>query len=229
MDIESLIREHANRMVVSMPQLVARAQSEEDIRHEVNKHIDAFIDKAGLEITGRHEYGLAGGRGDSKFGGVIVEYKYPKGAGQLGDADSPGTKSVVEQIRKRFRDFHVHERTEPDRLFGVGTDGRSVVFVRHRRGQLEIEGPRNLTAYSIERLLRALVSVGSQGMAFTPEKLGAQFGADSPDTQLVVRHIYDVLIKTQSPKTESLFRQWKILFGEVCGYDVEGRNDKVRK
>ena len=50
------------------------AGSEEDIRHETTKLVDEFIVEAGLTIKGRHEYGLAGGRIDSKYDGVIIEY-----------------------------------------------------------------------------------------------------------------------------------------------------------
>jgi hypothetical protein len=32
-----------------------------------------------------------------------------------------------------------------------------------------------------------------------------------------------------NPKAEVFFSQWKILFGEVCGYDVENLSDKLKK
>ena len=34
---------------------------------------------------------------------------------------------------------------------------------------------------------------------------------------------------TDNPKALTFFSQWRILFGEVCGYDVYGKNDKIAK
>ena len=57
--------------------------------------IDEFLKKTGLKIKGRHEYGLAGGRIDSKHGGVIIEYKHPKGSDKITeDPKCPGVKAV---------------------------------------------------------------------------------------------------------------------------------------
>ena len=55
------------------------------MRHECNKLIDEFLKKSGLDVKvrGQHEYSLGRGAIDSKYGGVIIEYKYPKGSGKL--------------------------------------------------------------------------------------------------------------------------------------------------
>ena len=34
---------------------------------------------------------------------------------------------------------------------------------------------------------------------------------------------------TENPKAQVFFSQWKILFGEVCGYDVDNPSDKIKK
>ncbi len=65
------------------------AESEEDVRYECNKLLDDFIKKADLRIKGRHEYGLAGGHVDSKYAGVIIEYKRPKGSGKITEDPNP--------------------------------------------------------------------------------------------------------------------------------------------
>ena len=82
-NLEALIEDHSKIMADQMVKAAARAGSEEDIRHACNTLIDEFIEKAGLTVQGRHEYGLAGGRIDSKYGGVVIEYKDPKGAGKI--------------------------------------------------------------------------------------------------------------------------------------------------
>ena len=70
-------------MAGQMVEIAKWANSEEDVRYECNKLNDSFLKKAGLKIKARHEYGLAGGFVDSKYGGVIIEYKDPKGSSKL--------------------------------------------------------------------------------------------------------------------------------------------------
>ena len=228
-NVESLIQDQSVAIAQAMGRIAAEARSEEDVRHECNKLIEVFLDKAGIEPRGRHEYGLAGGRVDSKYGGVILEYKYPHGPGKIStDRNAAGTRAAVEQIKQRFRDFQKEEGIEPERLFAAGCDGMALVFVRRRGGKFEVE-PQPVTAYTVERLLRALLSLGARGQSFTPDHLAAQFGADSALAQQGLRDIYAVIKDTSDKKAKTFFSQWKILFSEVCGYDVEGRNDKIRQ
>jgi len=226
-DRELLITEQAQIIADQMNKIAEWADSEEDVRHNCNTLIDDFIKKAGLTIKGRHEYGLAGGRIDSKYAGVILEYKDPKGSSRI--ATPAGGRAVIKQIKKRFEDFQKEENVPPEKLFGVGTDGNTIVFVRHHGGKLEVEDPKPITRYTIERLLRALISLGAQGKSFTPDQLAADFGSDNPVAQEGVRQLYQAITETTNPKARTFFGQWKILFGEVCGYDVEGPNPKFKK
>ena len=229
-NLEALIVEEAPIIADQMNRIAQWAESEEDVRHECNKLIDAFRQKAGIKIKGRHEYGLAGGRIDSKYAGVIIEYKDPKGAGKITENfNAPGTTAVIKQIKQRFKDFQREEHIKPEKLFGVGTDGDTIVFVRQRGGKLVVEDPKPTTRYTVERLLRALVSLGAQGKSFTPDHLATDFGSDSPTAQQGIRQLYQAITETQNPKARTFFNQWKILFGEVCGYDVEGQNPKIKK
>ena len=228
-NLEALIEEHAKTMAEEMLKAAEGARSEEDIRHACNTLIDEFIQKAGLTVKGRHEYGLAGGRGDSKYGGVVIEYKAPKGAGRLTqEKTGPGVKAVVEQIEQRFKDLQAKEHVGMERIFGVGCDGGTFVFVRQRGKQTEAEDPQPVTPHTVERLLRAVVSVGARGLSFTPENLAAHFGSESKTAREGVRRIHEVIHETDNPKAQTFFRQWQILFGEVCGYDIHGQNAKVR-
>jgi len=227
--VENIITEYAPQMAAKMLAIADHSHSEEDVRHSVNSLLETFLHQAGLTIAGRHEYGLKGGRIDSKYGGVIIEYKDPKGGGKISDSlEAPGTKKVVEQIKQRFHDFETEEGVEPQRLFGVGCDGRRFVFVRYRGSQFQIE-TQAVTAHSVERLLRALCSVGAHGAPYSPERLTESFGAGSPLAQEGVRRLYGVISTTDNPKAQTFFSQWRILFGEVCGYDVYGKNEKISK
>ena len=44
-----------------------------------------------------------------------------------------------------------------------------------------------------------------------------------------MRALYEEILTTTNPKAQVFFNQWKILFGEVCGYDVENLSDKLNK
>lgn len=229
-NLEALIADESEHIADQMNQIAQWAQSEEDVRYECNKLIDGFLNRAGLEIKGNHEYGLAGGRIDSKYAGVIIEYKDPHGSGQITeDRQAPGTKAAIQQLRKRFEDFQSEADVPMEKLFGVGTDGDTMVFVRHRSGSLEVQDPKPTTKHTVERLLRAIVSLGAQGKSFTPDHLTTDFSSASPIAQKGVRQLYDAIRETENPKVRTFFNQWKILFGEVCGYDVEGQNAKIRK
>lgn len=227
-DLESLIRSHADATAAVLRSVAAAADSEEDVRHAVNSRLDAFIDAADLSILGRHEYGLAGGRIDSRYGRVIIEYKASKGPTRITeDLDAPGTRKAVEQVKQRFLDLESHENIDPDKLLGLACDGDTLVFIRHRAGEWAIDPPRPVSPSSVERLLRALVSIGATGHSFTPGPLAAAFGADSQLAQRGVSGLYRAITATDDAKALTFFDQWRVLFGEVCGYDVTGRNPKV--
>ena len=229
-NLEALIENHANIMAKQMIAAVTRARSEEDIRHECNKLIDEFIEKAGLTVEGRHEYGLAGGHIDSKYGGVVIEYKNPKGSGKITeDKNAPGVKAVVAQLNRRFRDFQAEEHVGMERILGVGCDGDTIVFVRKRGTKLDAEDPQPVTPHTVQRLLRAIISLGARGLSFTPENLASYFGSEGQSAQKGVQHIHALIHATDNPKAQMFFSQWQILFGEVCGYDIHGQNAKVEK
>ena len=229
--LEALIESHATVMADQMVRAAAAgAGSEEDVRHACNSLIDEFVTKARLNVEGRHEYGLAGGRIDSKYGGVVIEYKDPKGAGKITEnKNAPGVKAVVKQIGKRFRDFQAAEHVGMERILGVGCDGDTLVFVRKHGSKLDAEDPVPVTPHTVQRLLRALVSLGARGLSFTPENLTDSFGAGAESAQQGIRLIHTLIRTTASPKARTFFHQRQILFGEVCGYDIHGRSAKIEK
>ena len=229
-NLDELISREAETIADQMKRIAQWAKSEEDVRHGCESLLDAFRKKAGLHIRARYEYGLGGGRIDSKYAGVTIEYKNPKGSDRITASETAaGTKKLIAQIKKRFRDFEAEAHIDPTKVFGVGTDGNMIVFVRYRRKNLETESPKPVTKQTVERLLRALVSLGAQGKAFIPDNLAEDFGADSEIAQKGVRELYQQITQTTDPRAQTFFNQWKILFGEVCGYDVEGRSTKVEK
>ncbi|RIK80285.1 MAG: hypothetical protein DCC68_11275 [Planctomycetota bacterium] len=206
------------------------ADNEEEIKIAIETQL-AFIKKeAGIEWQGKHEVTVVSGRIDSVYDRVIIEYKNPASGDKLGPkADSPGTKKVVEQIKKRFYDLRAGQGHKLNTLFGVGADGRYFVFVRFRDDKWQVQEPVEVNRYSAERFLWALYNLGQKGKPFTAEYLAGDFGSEAKLAQDGIRALYEAIKGADHPKAQTFFNQWKILFGEVCGYDVDSPSDKIKK
>jgi len=162
---------------------------------------------------------------------VIIEYKNPSSsAARIGPRrDSAGTKKVVEQIQTRFHDLNVELGQPLNSLFGAGLDGKFFVFVRFRDGQWQVQDPVPVSTHSAERFLWALFNLGKKGKPFSATDLAIDFGADSALAKTAVRVLYAAIREASHPKAEVFFNQWRILFGEVCGYDVDSPSERVGK
>ncbi|MGB7024655.1 MAG: hypothetical protein WBD73_12725, partial [Candidatus Acidiferrales bacterium] len=168
---------------------------------------------------------------DSVYDRVLIEYKNPSSASaKLGPTlDSPGTKKVVEQIKSRFDDMRAQHRQPLNSLFGVGLDGRYFVFIRFRDDKWHVQEPVPVTPHSAERFLWALFNLGQKGKPFTADELARDFGADATLARSSVKGLYETLLTVDHPKALVFFNQWKILFGEVCGYDVDTPSEKIKR
>jgi len=233
-DYEALIAEHSRKVSDQIKGEVALTGTEEDLRITAAHALRDFLQIAkplssNIDPYGKHEHHLAKGRPDSIYEGVFIEYKSP-GLFQ-GRKDSPGAKAVVKQIKQRFKDFEKQERRRPQRLLGVGCDGQHWLYVRYRDAKFEESLPMPVDARGTERLLRALLSLGVTGKSYVPKYLAADFGMSGSQSVVfpAVRSFYHAITTTKSPKADVFFRQWKIMFGEVCGYDVERRSPKIEE
>jgi hypothetical protein len=229
--LDELIARKAVEFADEMKLVAAMADKEEEIRIEVEKRL-AFIQKeAGIKLEGKQEFTVASGRVDSVYDRVIIEYKNPSNPGvRIGPmADSPGSKKVVEQIKKRFYDMRIEHGQPLNTLFGVGFDGRYFIFVRYRDDKWQVQEPVELSKYSAERFLWAIFNLGHKGRPFSPAYLAGEFGSEAKLAQDGIHSLYEAIAATDHPKAQTFFRQWKILFAEVCGYDVDDPSDKIRK
>ena len=229
--LDVLIAHKAAEFADQIRAAAVMADKEEEIRIATEKEL-AFIQKeAHVKLEGKHEFTVASGRIDSVYDRVIIEYKNPKSPGaRIGPKpDSPGTKAVVEQIKKRFYDMRTEHRQQLNSLFGVGLDGNHFVFVRYRDDKWQVQEPVEVSRYSAERFLWALFNLGRKGKSYSPDYLAGDFGADAPVAKEGVRALYGAIRDTVHPRAQTFFSQWKILFGEVCGYDVSEPSDKIRK
>jgi len=229
--LDELIAKKASEFADQIKAAAAMADKEEEIRIEAEKQL-AFIQKeAGIKLEGRHEFTVASGRIDSVYDRVIIEYKKPRDPStRIGPTvDSPGSKKVIEQIKKRFYDMRSQFRQPLNTLFGVGLDGNHFVFIRYRDEKWQIQEPVEVNRYSTERFLWALFNLGTKGKPYSADYLAGDFGSEAKLAQDGIRILYDAISHASHPKAQTFFKQWKILFGEVCGYDVERPSDKLSK
>lgn len=231
--LDELIAKKAVEFADQIRQAAAMADKEEEIRIEVEKQL-AFIQKeAGVKLEGRHEFTVASGRVDSVYQRVIIEYKNPSSpSDRIGPKpDSPGTKKVVDQIKKRFYDMRSEHGQPLNSLFGVGLDGNHFVFIRFRDDKWQVQDPVEVNKVSAERFLWALFNLGQKGKPFSPEYLAGDFGSGEGKSiaAMGIHTLYEAIATATNPKAQMFFNQWKILFGEVCGYNVDNPSDKIKK
>ena len=228
--LDGLISKKAIKFANDMKAVAASADKEEEIRIAVEKQL-AFIEKeAEITLEGKHEFTLASGRVDSVYDRVIIEYKNPcSPSDRIGPkASSTGSKKVVEQIKKRFYDMRAQYEHPLNTLFGVGFDGNYFIFIRFRDDKWQLQDPVELNHYSAERFLWVLFNLGKKGKPFSPDYLADDFGSEAKLSQDSIYALYNAIVTTKNPKAQVFFSQWKILFGEVCGYDVDNPSDKIK-
>jgi hypothetical protein len=225
--LDEIVSQSAVVLADQIQKAAAWAKSEMDLQVEVAGALKEFARRAKITLDVHHNITVATGRPDSVYSNVIVEYKDP---GTLsGNRDAANNKKLIEQIRQRFYDMRREENRPMNSMFGVGTDGKYFVFLRFRDEKWTDQEPLEVNRHSTERFLWALYNLGQKGKPYQPEYLHGDFGSDSLIAQEGVKTLYDEILKTENPKAQVFFSQWKILFGEVCGYDVENLSDKLKK
>jgi hypothetical protein len=225
--LDEIVSHSADVLAEQIQAAAAWAKSEMDLQVEVAGALKEFAKRAQIKLEVHHNVTLATGRPDSVYGSVIVEYKNP---GTLSATkDSAPNRAVIDQLKKRFYDMRREENRKWNSMFGVGTDGKYFIFLRFRDDKWTDQEPLEINRYSAERFLWALYNLGQKGKPYQPEYLHGDFGSESSVAQEGVRALYEEILATDNPKAEVFFSQWKILFGEVCGYDVENLSDKLKK
>jgi hypothetical protein len=217
------IEERSGGVAAELRKAAARARNEAELRLGVNPILVRFAVEAGVEVDERHERLVGRGRADSVFGRVVIEYEPP---GSLSDRSSAAAnRGAVKQVQDYLADLAKEERQDLGRMVGVVLDGAKIIFVRQRRGDWEVGQPREVDAASVADLLLRLRAL--RGKALLPENLVREFGGveargkfTASDTAArCVSALYQSLARSESPKVEALFGQWRLLFSEVCGYE----------
>ena len=229
--LATVIEDAAKAFASAMNAAAAKAATEADIRSAADRELLKVEQAAGITLEARHEFTVASGRVDSVYDRVIVEYKNPASKTEsIGVAlTDGGTKKIVAQIKSRFADLEKEHGQPIESLFGVGIDGRRIVFLRYRDDAWLEEAPVALTPASASRLLWALFNLGVGGRPFSAAYLARDFGGSSNSAGEMVRALYAAYSVNKDPKPETLFAEWRSLFGIVCGYETLSSTSDVER
>jgi hypothetical protein len=228
---DQLITQKAEEFANNLKQAIQKVKNEEDIKIATELQIQQVAKDVDIELEAKYEFTVAKtkGRIDSAYDRVFIEYKNPNSKGDRLSArlEDTGNQKVIEQIKSRFSPLQKDLGHPPESLFGVGFDGHYFIFVRYRQKQWDVQEPIAMNKYSVARFLRVLFNLGISGKPFVPDYLAQDFGAEGSVAQAGIKTLYQAIFITDNLKAQAFFRQWKILFGQVCGYDVNIPSEKI--
>ena len=228
----------ADALAAKIRAIGATAVTEEDLRVRLEGELRPITEAFDLRVTPRYEEGvpkgaLAAGRADAIYGGVYIEYKRP---GRL--ESTPTRDDAIRQVQDYLEGA---VRSDDDeraraRLVGVLTDGRRIIFVRHRgprssaldyyhrtggttrpESPWHVSEPLLITRESLGQLLVYLRALDREPL--TAEGLAAAFGPRSEIGPQLVQALYRRLATSDAPIVDTLYREWDRIFGIVYGQD----------
>ena len=223
---EPEIERRAVGLAAALRGVAKSSRNEEELRIGAVNVLRGFARQAGVELEARHEYALGrSGRADTIYGGVLIEFEPPSSLSNHNDAAA--NRHAISQVQRYAETMAQQDAVNLARILGVATDGSWIVFVRYRRGAWEVPPPREVDQASVAHLLFCLKSL--QAKALLPDNLLEDFGADPDKTAgHCVRALYRTLQDSSNPKVQALYAQWRLLFSEVCGYELDSPKLDVR-
>jgi hypothetical protein len=203
--------------------------TEEDLRVNVehvikSKIIERIKELEKIEIpyapwtppTARYEVTLVSGvRADALYGHLIIEYEKPKRF-----ESKSGFEHAIEQVKGYIIAHANGNEVKFPRYFGIVLDGYKIGFVRYREAikDFEKKGPFEVNRDTVAKLVEAII--GLRRKALGAEELLKDFGPESQVAKDVISCLYDKLLGT-TPRTQTLFEDWKRVFSQVCAYSPE--------
>jgi len=215
---EEIIRQQAPHIAQAIRQACKEAHSEAELVTPVTRLIEEFASQLDVTLHLRQEYMLINGRADAVYNRFVIEYEPPRSLHKSNGYAS--NRHAIGQVRQYIEELSRLERRRKERIAGVALDGVYFIFVRFHDGHWHVDEPVPVTSASTERFLRYLNSLATE-LALTPENLLRDFGENKVVSRLCVVTFYRALSGTDSPKAQTLFRQWARQFSEVCGWERE--------
>lgn len=180
------------------------------------------------QINSEQEYSVYKGRIDSLYGNVIIEYKAP---GRINEnIKNSSNIEFIEQVKRQIIGLALKNKFSKEKILGVIFDGKNIIYVKCKNNEWEISNTQKVTQDSLSLLLKRVLSLSIEKKALIIENLLRDFDSDSELTKKFIEKLYYCYINNQEyKKVRLLFEQWKQLFREICGYDFETLDIKIRE
>ncbi len=164
-------------------------------------NIKSFPEKEKSVTTERH---IAKGRIDSKYSGVIIEYKHSSKFNSE-KKKRKATKQICEYLSGLFKE-------DKNDYVGFVTDGIECQIIELKNGVFAKGAYCNLKANHLSTLVQCILSLSK--VALTPENLVNDFTLplESSLANQLTHTLYDTLRADLTKKTSMLFNEWKELF-----------------
>jgi len=218
-ELEAFVRQRAPQIAVEIRDAACKACNEADLVATVERIIERFATNFDVTLHLDRERTLINGRADAVYNRLVIEYEPPNSLRK--ELSARPNQHAIGQVKQYMEGLERLDRHKKERMAGVVLDGTWFIFIRYRDDHWHMDDPLPVEAHSTETFLRYLLSLSTE-LAVTPENLVRDFGENSNTARAVVPALYRVLATTDSPKVQTLFRQWRRQFQEVTGYDASG-------
>jgi hypothetical protein len=236
---------NTDRIAQAIRDAAGRAVTEEDLKMAIEPIIQGAMKQMGLDTSSvRYEKTSTryGGRSDSVYGFLTIEYKSP------GKLDARGVSEQLQRyLSAEAEQFRGQREDYLEKAVGVATDGREILFVRFsktatalqlpqpqpgvteplfpelgiRRG-FQVLGPYPMTPQSVANLLIHLRATDRQPL--TAQNLASVFAPPGDIACQAVSELYGAVTRSQrqqaSPRIKAFFHEWDRVFGIVYGQEL---------
>lgn len=224
--------EQANKLVVSIRELMRQAQSEEDLRIGTEKILEPLMREIGLFPQPTYERFGSGTRSiyharrpDAVHGQVIVEYEAPR-LFSSNRAVVHAHGQLVDYMTAAAQSHKTNPLAMLNQLIGVGFDGQQIFFVQYAARTKEARrvidptaflrlGPYLFDESSARTFLTHLRALAR--LPLTAEHLARRFGQSQKLALLAVSAFADALEHWSGTRAHVFLNEWKRLFGIVYG------------
>jgi hypothetical protein len=211
--------------------VTATARNEEQLRHEIEKALEATCDRLDITWTPfqlermlRRQRGASVRFADVTHGAVVIEYEPPNSF-----SGKEGTRLL--HARSQAEEYTDLLQTEEGRPMGeyvlVSWDGAHIDFGRHDGTAYVWDGLQTFDAFAAQRLLGHMRDNGTPLVhpLLLSERAGPTSGIGQALLPALFVALQDAVASRATNKTELLFTEWRRLFGQVVG----DPSDRLRK
>ncbi|MBI4675789.1 MAG: N-6 DNA methylase [Chloroflexi bacterium] len=224
-EIDALLEAEAPRITRAIRVAAQRAKNEAEFRAPAGRLIEDVARKVEVELRVDRERNLLRGRADAVYNRFVIEFEPPRSITRSNT--NAKNAHAIRQVKDYIESISKSERHALERIAGAVMDGEWLIFVRWIEGKWRIEEPVAVNPASVQTLLKYIVSLTTE-LALTPENLLRDFGENTTVARSMVSAMYQTLTQSATDKTNVLFQQWSLQFGEVCQYGDDSSKLDVR-